>query len=137
MTPEALAALHGRCIQTPRPWTVEEFRGLLAMPGVFLNASKGGFALGRVIVDEAELLTLAVDPSARRRGLGRALLAEFEASAVGLGAASALLEVSADNAAAISLYTAAGFRRTGIRPGYYRAPTGARIDAILFAKALC
>jgi ribosomal-protein-alanine N-acetyltransferase len=136
VTPEALAALHGRCFETPRPWTVAEFRGLLAMPGVFLNPTDGGFALGRVIVDEAELLTLVVDPPARRRGLGSTLLADFETSAASRGATSAMLEVSADNAAAIALYTTAGFRRTGTRPGYYRTPNGARIDAHLFAKAL-
>ncbi|WP_093361320.1 GNAT family N-acetyltransferase [Tropicimonas isoalkanivorans] len=106
------------------------------MTGVFLNATDAGFALGRVIVDEAELLTLAVDPPARRHGLGRALLADFETSAASRGATSALLEVSAANAPAIALYTAAGFLRTGHRPGYYRTPHGARIDALLLAKAL-
>ena len=58
MTPEAMAALHARTMTTPRPWSREEFAALLGSPGVFAVGEPTGFALGRVVLDEAELLTL-------------------------------------------------------------------------------
>ncbi|WP_068116763.1 ribosomal protein S18-alanine N-acetyltransferase [Tropicimonas marinistellae] len=138
MTPEALAALHHRCFETPRPWSAAEFSGLLEGSGVFLTADEDnrGFALGRVIIDEVELLTLAVAPTARRQGIGRRLLAAFERDAASRGARLAILEVSAANAPAIALYGATGYRQTGRRPGYYRAQNGSCEDALIYCKAL-
>ncbi len=136
MTPAELAALHGRCFVVPRPFTEKEFAELLDSERCFLCAEPGGFALARVIADEAELLTLAVDPVARRQGLGRRLLAEFEETAQERGAARVFLEVSADNAAALALYTGTGYSESGRRRGYYRSPDGRRIDAILMDKPL-
>ena len=73
MTPDALAAIHADAMEVPGPWTAKDFTDLIAAPGTFLvpHPSTNGFALGRVVADEAELLTLAVSPTARRRGLGR------------------------------------------------------------------
>ncbi len=136
MTPDALAALHAACFDTPRPWQAEEFTRILDDRGVFLIAAPSGFALGRVLVDEAELLTLAVDPGARRRGAGRSLLRRFEAEARDRAAGTAFLEVASGNAPALALYQAAGWATAGRRPGYYRKPDGSRIDAITLRKAL-
>ena len=136
MTPEELAGLHARSFETPRPWSAEEFAELLNSTGVFLCPHDAGFALGRVIADEAELLTLAVVPESRRNGIGRRLLAAFDATATGRGARSAFLEVSADNTAAIALYGSAGYRPSGRRRDYYAAPGGRRIDAMIFTKPL-
>ncbi|MFT3688752.1 GNAT family N-acetyltransferase [Paenirhodobacter sp.] len=119
MTPADLAALHARCFTTPRPWSEGEFRDLLAAPFTFLLTAPQGFLLGRVIAGEAELLTLAVAPEARRRGTGRALLAGFAETARARGADSAFLEVAEDNAPARALYAAAGWREAGRRRGYY------------------
>lgn len=134
MTPEDLAALHARCFTMPRPWGADEFAGLLDSPDCFVCAQPGGFSMGRVTVDEAELLTIAVAPDARRRGLGRALVQAFEQTAVSRGASQAFLEVAATNAAAIALYRAAGFEQVGLRPGYYRDADGNRIDALVLQK---
>ncbi len=102
MTPDVLAALHAAAFtEAPRPWTATEFAALLAQREVFLAAEPGGFALGRVAGPEAELLTLAVQPALRRRGIGRLLLGTFEAKATAGGAEEALLEVSALNVAAV------------------------------------
>lgn len=138
MTPEALARLHARSLVTPPPWGAQAFAGLLAGPGAFLCADPGGraFALGRVAADEAELLTLATDPGARRQGLARALLAGFAAEARARGAAQAFLEVAEDNAAARALYAADGWQAAGRRPGYYTTPAGEKVAALILCKSL-
>lgn len=117
--PRALAALHAAAFTVPRPWTAEELAALLAHPGAVLAAAEQGFALARVAADEAELLTIAVAPAARRRGLGRQLLARVLTAAAGRGARSVFLEVAADNAPARALYAMAGFAEAGRRRGYY------------------
>lgn len=136
MTPESMAALHARAMTVPRPWTATEIRGLLDTAGVFAVGDDAGFALGRVVLDEAELLTIAVDPERRRQGLGRRWLAAFEAEARSRGAALSHLEVAAGNATALGLYESAGYERAGRRKGYYAAPDGTRDDAILLRKPL-
>ena len=59
--------------------------------------------------DEVELARLIIDPAHRRRGLGRALVAQLIAAAEATGLSGCLLRVAPDNAAAIALYRAAGF----------------------------
>ncbi len=134
MTPDKLAALHRQGFTVPRPWSAAEIAGLLTGTGVFLCTVPQGFAMGRAVADEAELLTLVVAPEARRCGQGRLLLAAFEAEAQARGAARGFLEVAADNAPAIALYTHAGYAQTGRRRGYYHAPNGPAIDALLLAR---
>ena len=136
MTPGEMAALHAECFETPRPWSAAEFADLLDAPEVFLCTRGDGFALGRVLFEECELLTLAVAPTARRAGVGRALLAAFEAEARGRGASSAFLEVSAENAPARALDDSQGYRQSGTRKAYYRAPDGTRIDALVLSRSL-
>lgn len=136
MTPDALATLHARCFETPRPWSADEFTALLTGKGVFLQTSATGFALGREIAGEVELLTLAVDPTQQNQGTGRALLAGFEATALQRGATEAFLEVACTNTAAIGLYQSAGYRESGHRRAYYSPPTGPKIDAIVMRKPL-
>lgn len=137
MTPAELAALHRRCFTAPRPYTEDEFAALLAGAGTYLCLAQAGFALGRAVAGEAELLTLAVAPERRRQGTGAALLDRFETEARGRGAAIAFLEVGADNAAARALYARAGYAEVGRRRGYYRAADGTQVDAMIMQKALC
>lgn len=134
MTPEALAAAHARAMEAP--WSAADFAALLAGPGVFVSGDADCFALGRAAADEAELLMLATAPDLRRRGLGRAALAAFEAEAAKRGARTVFLEVAEGNAAARALYSAAGWTVAARRPGYYRAAGGAREDAVLMRKVL-
>ncbi|WP_428547083.1 GNAT family N-acetyltransferase [Profundibacter sp.] len=101
-----------------------------------MQTSPAGFALGREIAGETELLTLAVDPALQRQGHGRRLLTAFEAESRKRGATEALLEVAASNFAARSLYKLVGYRESGRRPLYYTPPQGEKIDAILMRKAL-
>lgn len=137
MTPETLAALHARCFDdTPRPWTASEFAAFLADPSTVFAAREGGFAVGRVAGPEAELLTLAVAPEARRRGLGRALVAAFEAEASARGAVEAVLEVAVTNGPGRRLYAAHGYAPVGRRRGYYARPGAPPVDALVLARAL-
>lgn len=137
MTPEALAALHARCFRAPPPWNAADFAGLLGDPLAFLLVEgDAGFLLGRAVAGEAELLTLAVAPEARRLGLGRKLVARFLYQSQLRGAERAFLEVAEDNAAAIALYESAGFSRAGLRRGYCHAPDGSRSDALVLARGL-
>jgi ribosomal-protein-alanine N-acetyltransferase len=137
MTPEALAALHARCfVVAPAPWSAASFAGLLAEPTVFVVVLPGGFALGRVAAGEGELLTLAVAPETRRRGLGRALVAGFEAEARRRAAVEAFLEVAETNVAARSLYANAGYEEKARRRGYYAQPMIAATTALVLRKPL-
>lgn len=135
MTPDALAALHGRVFTVPRPWSAAEIAGLLESAGVFLLTEPQGFLMGRAIAGEAELLTLAVAPEARRQGIGARLVAGFLTEARARQAESAFLEVAADNLAALALYDAAGFRQAGRRRGYYATAMGP-VDALVLSRAL-
>lgn len=135
--PEELHAIHARAVAgRGRAWSVAEFATLLAAPHVFATFQPGAFALVQVIAGEAELLTLAVDPAHQRQGLGRACLTQAEAQAAARGARRMLLEVAADNDAALALYLAGGYLETGRRPRYYDRAGAARCDAIVMARAL-
>lgn len=132
---EWLADVHAAAFTKPRPWSAAEFAALLAAPEVVLVRQGDGFALGRVILDEAELLTIAVHPAARRKGLGRALLADLTQMLRTRGAMRLFLEVAADNQAALQLYHSAGFGEIGRRRGYYGTGS-ARTDAVILALDL-
>ena len=135
-----LADLHDRAFD--RPWSAEEFETLLKGPGAFAvlgeagePAEAKGFILCRAVAGEAEILTVAVDPVARRRGWGAALVEMAAGIAKEAAAFEMFLEVAADNLAAIKLYEATGFDRVGLRKGYYPHPDGAK-DAVVMRRAL-
>jgi [ribosomal protein S18]-alanine N-acetyltransferase len=137
VTPAVLAALHARSFTTPRPWSEAEFADLLADPLAFLLVEgDAGFLLGRAVAGEAELLTIAVAPEARQRGLGRKLVSRFLYQARLRGSDTAFLEVAEDNLAARTLYTRAGFTEAGRRRGYYRTPAGHAVDALVLRRML-
>jgi ribosomal-protein-alanine N-acetyltransferase len=136
MRAEDLARLHAACFTTPRPWSAAEFADFQASPLCFLLEEPAGFVLGRVIADEAELLTLAVAPQARRQGIGARLVAAFAAQATRRGAETAFLEVAASNAAAQALYARTGWTLAGRRKRYYHAPDGTAEDALVLRLGL-
>ena len=132
---EAMAAVHAQAF--PDSWREDEFEDLLDGEGIygFLAATDQAAPLGvilcRVAAGEMEVLTLGVDPGARRRGVARALLAAALPAARDLGAAEVFLEVAVDNDAAIALYETLGFGRAGLRKAYYdRGPAGV-MDALV------
>jgi [ribosomal protein S18]-alanine N-acetyltransferase len=113
-------------------WTAASFWSELARP-----ASRGylvavddavaeddraviGYAGVMVVGTEADIQTLAVAPAAQRQGLGARLLAALLVAAAERGAAGVMLEVRADNAAAIALYRRHGFEQLAVRRRYYQ-----------------
>jgi ribosomal-protein-alanine N-acetyltransferase len=133
-----LAAIHAEAFGGPgeTPWSAAAFADLLGQAGVFAVERPDGFILMRAVADEAEILTLAVRPGARRRGEGGRLVGEGVLAAAARGAVRVFLEVAEDNAAARALYARAGFSEAGRRPGYYAGPDGARRDALILATEL-
>ena len=127
--PAVLAALHAEAFDAP--WDAASLSALLASPGVFAVAEEDGFILIRVVADEAEILTLAVRPAARRGGLGGRLVEAAVVRAAALGAERMFLEVAEDNVAARALYARAGFNEAGRRRGYYARADGSREDALV------
>jgi ribosomal-protein-alanine N-acetyltransferase len=81
----------------------------------------------------ADVMTVAVAPRARGLGLGRTLLDELEARARARGAAFVMLEVRADNAAALHLYERSGYVLLSTRRRYYQPGD---VDALVLRKAL-
>jgi [ribosomal protein S18]-alanine N-acetyltransferase len=135
LTPVDMAGIHRAAFSFMRAWSAEEIAGLLGSPLCFALGAGDGFVLGRVVANEAELLTIAVHPARQRLGLGQHLLAGFLTEAERRGATRAFLEVAEDNQAAISLYRARGFVEIARRKKYYSTPAGL-VDALIFAKAL-
>lgn len=94
-----------------------------------------GFVLTRHAADEEELLLIAVDPSLRRRGLGRKLIARLFDAAKVRGTNKIFLEMRRGNPA-VHLYREVGFEPIGERPNYYRLASGDRVDAITFGRSI-
>lgn len=128
-------------------WSAADYAALLAQAGtarsfgqVFELAVSGpteldpaGFLIGRIIADEAEILNVAVEPAARRRGAGRGLVQAAIAQALAAGARRIFLEVRETNQAARRLYASEGFHEVARRAGYYHSPTE---DALVLEKSL-
>ena len=133
-TPARLAGIHAAAF--PVPWDAAALADLLTQAGVFAIEQPDGFILLRTVADEAEILTLAVHPQARRHGLGARLVGEGATEAAARGATRLFLEVADDNAAALALYARAGFSEAGRRPGYYARPDGGRQDGLILALNL-
>jgi ribosomal-protein-alanine N-acetyltransferase len=116
----ALAAIHQAAFPPGERWSRDVIALQLDLPGSFgLLAPLGGMLLARVAADEAEVVTVAVHPDLRRRGLGAALLHAALLEARRRGAMAMFLEVDVENADARRLYTRAGFNPVGVRRRYY------------------
>jgi ribosomal-protein-alanine N-acetyltransferase len=121
-------------------WTRNQCLGILAMPGVWLtiatlDGEPAGFALSRIVADEAELLLLATVPAMRRRGVAAALLRSVITDAISSGAVTLHLEVREGNDA-IKLYRGTGFVKVGQRRNYYRGTAGQAFDAFTYSRKL-
>jgi ribosomal-protein-alanine N-acetyltransferase len=126
-----LATLHALTFR--QPWSDDDFHALLVDDNVFgfiareegnRKAPPGGFVLARLVMDEAEILTIAVAPQAQRKGLGHALMDATLRHLHNARASMLFLEVDELNTPALALYRRLGFKQVGKRPGYYETATG-------------
>jgi ribosomal-protein-alanine N-acetyltransferase len=125
------------------PWAPTELESLIADPNAVgtaaLDPANGrlrGFALSRLAADEAEILTIAVDPGLRKAGVGRDLLRAHLEQVAAAGATRIFLEVDQDNAAALALYARFQFVKVGERKGYYKRPDGKAAAAQIMRRDL-
>ncbi len=130
-----LAYLQNACFPDD-PWPESAFAALLVDPPGFgliaTNTAPVGFALARLIIDEAEIISLGILPASRRRGVGALILNQLTDQCRARGATCLFLEVAAPNLAATTLYRSHGFAEAGKRRQYY--PNGD--DALVLCRAL-
>ena len=108
------------------PWSLESLELMLTEQASALVALEDGRVLGYVgmmcVLDEGQIINVAVHPDARRRGVGRRLMEAAEAYAKERGIVFLSLEVRESNIAARSLYSSLGWEEQGIRKGFYSHP---------------
>jgi ribosomal-protein-alanine N-acetyltransferase len=140
----ALAEIHAASF--PHRWSAEELDALLLDPAVLClvarranllgSRSAVGFVLVRAAADEAEILTVAVDPRHRGRRIGRQLIEAAFRRLYGERITAVFLEVDGGNAPAVALYRRLGFRTVGERKGYYRVADGPPASALVMRADL-
>jgi ribosomal-protein-alanine N-acetyltransferase len=126
----AIAALHKASFQ--RGWGEEEVYSLLIDKNVIAHRTMigrvmAGFILSRMAAGEAEILSVAIAPKQRGRGLSRPLLDLNLRRLAGLGARTVFLEVDENNTPARALYRRAGFADVGRRKSYYQSGANALV----------
>ena len=122
-----LSNLHQKCFPN-KPWSADDFRDL-KQSGCEIIMSENGFIVYRIVVDEAEIITIGVSPEKRRQGIASAMIGIIEKTIKNQGVKKIFLEVAANNIAGQKLYENCGFRTVGLRPKYYDG-----VDAILMSK---
>ena len=135
----ALAELHAAAFR--RGWSEDEFERLLLDRNVIAHRATvgralAGFILSRLAGGEAEILSVAVTPARRGRGLARKLLDLHLRRLAGLAVTAVFLEVDEDNAAARALYGRARFRDVGRRPAYYARNGAPPASALVLRRDL-
>jgi ribosomal-protein-alanine N-acetyltransferase len=118
------------------PWSENSIRYELTNPlSLWLVAVENGQLLGYVgsqsVMDEADMMNVAVAPECRRKGIARELVEALVAALAQRHVHCLTLEVRASNEPAKALYEALGFEQVGRRPNYYRNP---KEDALILRK---
>lgn len=129
-----IAALETICFSDP--WSQRSIASELENPLSFwLVAVEGdtvaGYIGSQTVLDETDMMNVAVHPDFRRRGIAEALVTGLVAQLKTMGSRCLTLEVRASNAPAIALYEKLGFTEIGRRKNYYRNP---REDALILRK---
>lgn len=131
-----IAEIERECI--PDGWSEKAFRDALCSENslIFAAVCDGetiGFLNGSFVLDEAELLNIAVSAEYRRNGAASELLGRFERELLSLEVKTVFLEVREKNTFAIRFYAKYGYTQNGLRKNYYCSPTD---NAVLMAKLL-
>ena len=136
MTPTEMAELHRAEPTGQRAWSETEFSAMLSASNAVSVTCDAGFAVGQVIVDEAELFLIMTKPEHRKQGVGHRILATFEQQAFQNSVRRIILEVADTNEAARALYSTNGYQQIAVRKNYYTFPNGSHADAIVMEKHL-
>ena len=126
---DKLSNLHKKCFPN-KPWAADDFRDL-KKSGCEIIMSENGFFVYRTVADEAEIITIGVNPEMRRNGTASAMIRITEKNIKNQGVKKIFLEVASTNEPAKKLYENLGYKTIGLRPKYYDG-----VDAILMAKNL-
>jgi ribosomal-protein-alanine N-acetyltransferase len=134
-----LAQLHGASFH--RGWGEDEFDTMLAERNTLIHLLRMkrkviGFIVSRLAADEAEILSVAIDPAHRGRGFSRNMLLTHLGHLAGRGVQKVFLEVEENNQPACRLYQHAGFAVIGRRERYYRQAGGEQLNALLMRRDL-
>ncbi|HEU0145455.1 MAG TPA: ribosomal protein S18-alanine N-acetyltransferase [Bradyrhizobium sp.] len=134
-----LAQIHAASFH--RGWGEGEFESMLAERNTLVHRLKcgrrvAGFIVSRIGADEAEILSVAIDPGYRGRGLSRDLLLTHLGHLAGRGVRTVFLEVEENNQPARRLYQRIGFATVGRRERYYQQPGGEQLNALLMRRDL-
>lgn len=134
-----LAELHHAAFssQGERSWTPSEFADILAIPGTSakLYRSNGkpiGFVIVRTVLDEAELISIAVDPAFQGQGFAKKMMDDITRQLQALKVSQLFLEVREDNNKALKLYSAINFKKISERKDYYKTLSGQKFNAHVF-----
>ena len=135
----ALARLHGASFH--RGWGEAEFEQMLGERNTLVHRLRQGravigFAVSRMAADEAEILSIAVAPAQRGRGLSRGLFLTHLGHLAGRGIRTVFLEVEENNQPARRLYERAGFVVAGRRERYYKEAGGQELNALVMRRDL-
>ena len=136
MTPAEMAQLHRAEPTGQRAWSEAEFSAMLCASNALSVTCNTGFAVGQIILDEAELFLIITKPEHRKQGVGRRILATFEQQAFQNAVRRIILEVADTNTAARALYSANGYQQIAVRKNYYTFPNGSHADAVVMEKHL-
>ena len=120
------------------PWSVTsietELTSRLSLWFVAMEGDKVvGYVGSQTVIDESDVMNIAVHPDFRRQGIGEALLETLADALREKGSRGLTLEARVSNTPAVSLYEKAGFRQVGLRKNYYRNP---KEDALILRKEL-
>ena len=119
------------------PWTAKQFEESIASYVATVVEQQGqvvGFCILQPVLDEANLLLMAIHPSQQGKGLGYQLL-ESSIALLKNNPLQIFLEVRESNQAAIALYEKSGFHQIDLRKNYYPKPDGSREHAIIMVKS--
>ena len=131
-----IAALEKLCFSDP--WSensvASELNNQLSAWLVALDGETvAGYIGSQTVIDETDMMNIAVHPDYRRQGIAQALVEGLCELLRQRGSLGLMLEVRASNAPAIALYEKLGFQQVGLRRNYYRNP---KEDALILRKAL-
>lgn len=136
MTPEALAVTHLAAFGAAKAWSATTFAKLLTDEGITAIGDAQSYVIGRLVLDEAEILTLATDPALQGQGLATKTLSKFLVQIQAKGVARVFLEVAQDNQPALALYSRAGFAQVGERKNYYARPDAPPVTGLILRRDL-